>query len=64
MNPTYRTFMRTASSFPTFSKAKKRTVDRGLTLDEARRACSRYNQNDRTPAEVRRGTMMEFEREN
>lgn len=59
MNPTYKTFMRSATSFASFAKARKRTVDKGLTYDEARRACENYNKN-RTPAEVQAGTKMEF----
>jgi len=38
------------------------TVDTGLTLEEARRQCEEYNKN-RTSAQIRKGTMMEFESE-
>jgi hypothetical protein len=58
----YRTFIRSANNWREFSQSRKRTVDRGLTYDEAYRACQRYNE-ARTKAQIRKGTMMEFERE-
>lgn len=58
----YRTFLRTAADWKEFARAKKRIVDRGLTADEARRACKNYNDN-RTPRQVNAGTKMEFESE-
>ncbi len=57
---TYKTFMRSARNWGEFSKARKTTIDRGLTLDEARRACKRFNTN-RTSTEVALGTKMEFQ---
>ncbi len=60
--PTYKTFLRSARNWEEFSSSKKRTVDRGLTYDEARRACQAYNKS-RTPAQVRAGTKLEFEQE-
>lgn len=45
-----------------FARARKITVDTGLTIDEARSACEAYN-NNRTPAQIRKGTKMEFEQE-
>jgi hypothetical protein len=59
---TYRTFKRSARNWGEFSSARKITVDRGLTEDEARRACDRFN-NNRTAAQVRRGTKLEYIRE-
>lgn len=59
---TYRTFKRSCTDWKTFASARKTTVDRGLTYDEARRACQRFNEN-RTPAQVRKGTKLEFEAE-
>jgi hypothetical protein len=59
---TYRTFLRSAKDFGEFSSARKRTVDRGLTEDEARRACKAYNES-RTPAQIQRGTKMEYDSE-
>lgn len=58
--PTYRTFKRSARNFREFANRRKRTVDRGLTYDEARRACENYNK-ELTSNEKTRGTMMEFE---
>ena len=62
MPDTYRTFIRSASSFNQFPSARRRTVDTRLTLDEARRACENYN-GRRTPAQVKRGAKMEFTKE-
>lgn len=56
----YFTFRRSARNFEEFAKAKKVISRRNLTLAEARRMCDEFNDN-RTPAEVRRGTKMEFE---
>ena len=58
----YRTFKRSCRNFKEFSKSRKMTVDTGLTLEEARRQCEEYNKN-RTSAQIRKGTMMEFESE-
>jgi hypothetical protein len=59
---TYKTFVRTATDFASMARAKKRTKDTGLSLDEARRACANYNAT-RTPSQVASGTKMEFTRE-
>lgn len=56
----YRTFLRTCVNWTQFSKARKRTVERRLTLDEARRCCAAFNDN-RTAAQMRRGTKLEFD---
>jgi hypothetical protein len=56
----YRTVTRSARNFDEFSTAKKRVSDRNLSRDEARRACDEFNSN-RTAAQIRRGTKMEFE---
>jgi hypothetical protein len=60
--PTYRTFKRSCTDWKTFARARKITVDRRLTYAEARRQCDRFNDH-RTPAQVRKGTKMEFEAE-
>lgn len=60
--PRFRTFTRTMKNWGMMTKARKHVVDRGLTFDEAYRACSRFNA-ERTPAEKRRGLKMEFEQE-
>lgn len=59
---TYRTFKRSAKNFEEFSRARKITVDRGLSLDQAIMRCRMFN-GDRTPAQIAKGTKMEFERE-
>lgn len=59
MPGTYRTFIRSVRNWREYSTARKTTVDRGLTIDEARRACDRFNES-RTPQQVRKGTKMEF----
>lgn len=56
----YRTFTRSARNWEQFARARKMTVDLGLSLDEARRQCQTYNDN-RSPAQIRKGTKMEFE---
>lgn len=58
----YRTFKRSATDFESFARARKITVDTGLTYEEARAACDRFNAN-RTPAQIRKGTKLEFTRE-
>lgn len=59
---TYRTFKRSCTDWKSFGSARKTTVDTRLSYDEARNQCQSYNEN-RTPAQVRKGTKMEFERE-
>jgi hypothetical protein len=59
MPTTYRTFTRSATNFEQFAKARKMTVRRGLTYSEAQAMCKRFN-DERTPAQVRKGTKMEF----
>lgn len=59
---TYKTFLRSARNFEEFARARKTTVGRGLTLEEARRRCRDYNQR-RDGAQVAKGTKMEFEHE-
>jgi len=56
---TYKTFKRSATNWETFAKGRKITVDTRLTYDEARRQCENFNKN-RTKAQIKRGTMMEF----
>jgi hypothetical protein len=58
----YKTFIRSATNWDSFARARKHTVDTGLTYDEARRACQAYNDN-RSSAQIRKGTKMEFTRE-
>lgn len=58
----YKTFKRSARNFAEFASARKITVDTGLTIDEARRACDAYNET-RTPAQIRKGSKLEFTEE-
>ena len=58
----YTTFKRSASDWQTFARARKITVARGLTHAQALAACEEFNRN-RTAAQRRRGTRLEFERE-
>lgn len=55
----YRTFKRSARNWEEFAKASKIPVRDGLTEDEARRGCREFNRN-RTQAQIRKGTKMEF----
>lgn len=58
----FRTFKRSARNWQEFASARKITVDRGLTEDQAREQCRAYNEN-RTAAQIRKGTKMEYDRE-
>lgn len=58
----YRVFLRSARNWDEFSKARKRTVRRRLTLEQARDYCRTWNAN-RDDAAIRRGTKAEFEGE-
>lgn len=55
----YTVFKRSCTSFRTMASARKITVERNLTATEAIRLCDSFN-NDRTVAQIRRGTKMEF----
>lgn len=55
--------MSTPANYRVFKRsARKYTVARGLTLEEARSMCADFNDN-RTPSQVARGTKCEFEQE-
>lgn len=58
----YRVFKRSCTDWRSFSSARKITVERGVSIDEALQICDQYNDN-RTPAQIRKGTKCEFERE-
>jgi hypothetical protein len=58
----YKTFVRSGKSFESFSRARKHTVDTGLTYDEAQRTARRFNA-ERTSRQISAGTKMEFIRE-
>lgn len=59
---TYKTFKRSCTNWRTFAKGRKITVDTRLSYAEARAQCELYNAS-RTAAQVRKGTMMEFTKE-
>lgn len=58
----YKTFKRSYTNWKEFGNARKITECTGLTYDEAVKQCDDYN-NNRTPAQIRKGTMMEFTKE-
>lgn len=57
----YRTFKRSCTNWEEFGKARKITVETGLTWQQAYEACQEFNQN-RTSRQISRGTKLEFER--
>ena len=59
---TYRTFLRSARNWEEFANNAKIEQQTGLTHEEARAACQRFN-DFRTDVDIDRGTKMEFERE-
>ncbi|MFA5321943.1 MAG: hypothetical protein WC373_04660 [Smithella sp.] len=56
----YKTFKRSCTGWESFAKARKMTDETELTLEQARQRCDKFNDH-RTPAQVRRGTKLEFE---
>jgi len=56
---TYKTFVRSATTFEQMRRARKTTIDTGLTYDEANRACQRYN-SERTPEYTARKWFCEY----
>jgi hypothetical protein len=58
----YKTFKRSATDWKSFGSARKITVDTGLTYEEAQRQCKEFNDN-RTAAQIRKGTKLEFTQE-
>ena len=58
----YRTFKRSCRDWEEFSAACKVTDQRGLTYEEAVARCREWNSN-RSSAQVRSGTKLEFEKE-
>ena len=62
MAETYRTFKRSCRNWTEFASARKMTEDRGLSYEQARERCEEFNRN-RTSAQIRKGTKMEFEKE-
>jgi hypothetical protein len=58
----YRTFKRSATNFKEFARARKIPDQYGLTGEQAVARCDSFNDN-RTPAQIKRGTKMEFEKQ-
>lgn len=58
----YTVFRRSATGWESFSRARKYTIRRGLSLEEARQLCASFNDH-RTPAQERAGTKYEFTEE-
>lgn len=61
-NALYRTFIRSCNNWQQFGSARKMTVDRDLDYNTARDRCQEYK-NNRTSRQIKKGTMMEFERQ-
>jgi len=59
----YKTFKRSCTNWEQFGNARKITEDTGLTYEQARERCEQFN-NNRTAAQVRKGTKLEFTAEN
>lgn len=59
---TYKTFLRSCTDWKSFSKARKITDCTGLTEAEAVARCDSYNEN-RNARQIRKGTKMEYTRE-
>jgi hypothetical protein len=55
----YKTFKRSVTDWKSFARARKITVDTGLTRQEAYARCEQFNKN-RTASQIRKGTKMEF----
>ena len=55
----YKVFRRSARNFEQFASARKYIIRKGLTIEEARSMCKRLN-DERTQAEITRGTKYEF----
>lgn len=59
---TYKTFKRSCVNWEQFARARKMTVDTGLTEEEAWRRCKEFNES-RTAAQIRKGTKLEYTKE-
>ena len=58
----YRTFTRSCKNWEEFARARKHTVQTGLTLEQAREMCTEFNDN-RNSQQINAGTKMEFTQE-
>ena len=59
---TYKVFRRKAKNFEEFSKARKFTIEVGLSIENALKLCQQFNEN-RTDKQIKNGTKYEFEKE-
>ena len=55
----YKTFLRAARDWEEFAKNQKTVVERGLSEEQAREACYRFN-TDRSWAQIKAGLKMEY----
>jgi len=55
----FKTFKRSCNNWREFGSARKMTCETGLTRDQALERCAEYN-NNRSKAQIRKGTMLEF----
>ncbi len=55
----YKTFKRSATNWKQFGSSRKITEETGLTYEQAKARCEEYN-STRTPAQIRKGTRLEF----
>lgn len=55
----YKTFKRSCTDWSSFAKGRKTTIDTGLTYDQARERCKKFN-DARNARQISKGTMMEF----
>ena len=62
MSKKYKVFSRSCTNWEQFSSARKTTIRRGLTIEEARRMCDDFNRN-RNAAQLRKGMKYEFTEE-
>ena len=55
----YLVFSRSCRNWDKYGTSRKKTIRRGLTIEEARRMCADFNGN-RSSAQVKRGMKYEF----
>lgn len=55
----YKTFKRSCTSLKTMARALRVTEETGLTYEQAVQRCEEFNAN-RTRAQIRKGTKLEF----
>jgi hypothetical protein len=55
----YKTFKRSCNGWKSFARARKITVDTGLTYDQAKKQCEEFNTH-LTSRQIKNGTKLEF----